>query len=378
MASVRLENITKKYSKNITALKNINLNIDDGEFVVLVGPSGCGKSTALRIIAGLEDITEGNLFIGGQSAGNIRPRDRNIAMVFQNYALYPHLTVFDNMSFGLKMRRASKSEIREKVMSAAKMLHIEELLKRKPGELSGGQKQRVALGRAIVREPQVFLLDEPLSNLDAELRAQMRIEIIKLHKKLGTTFVYVTHDQTEAMTMADRVVVMKDGIIRQTGTPKNIYESPANIFTAGFIGSPRMNFIEMMVDGHGENILLKTKNFTLPLAELMYDKEVLEKYVGKKLIAGIRPEDIRFVAGKDGDGIDAVHEITEVLGYEAHVHFDCFGEKITAKSAVKEKLTEGHEVKLYFDLKKIHLFDGKSKKNIFMEGTCNHLYDYTV
>ena len=357
MASVRLENITKKYSKDITALKNINLNIDDGEFVVLVGPSGCGKSTALRIIAGLEDITEGNLFIGGQSAGNIRPKDRNIAMVFQNYALYPHLTVFDNMSFGLKMRRVSKSEINEKIMSAAKMLHIEELLKRKPGELSGGQKQRVALGRAIVREPRVFLLDEPMSNLDAELRAKMRIEIIKLHKKLGTTFVYVTHDQTEAMTMADRVVVIKDGIIQQTDTPKGIYENPANIFTAGFIGSPRMNFIENIVDDRGENILIKARNF---------NKKIPEKYAGKKLIAGIRPEDIRYDTGKDGDGIDAVHEITEVLGYEAHVHFDCFGEKITARSALKEKLTEGQKVKLYFDLAKIHLFDAESKRNIML------------
>lgn len=364
MASIELVNITKKYKKNITALKNINLNIADGEFVVLVGPSGCGKSTALRIIAGLEYITEGNLYIGGQCAGNLKPKDRNIAMVFQNYALYPHLTVFDNMSFGLKMRRINKDEIRKKIIGAAQMLHIEELLKRKPGELSGGQKQRVALGRAIVREPQAFLLDEPLSNLDAELRMQMRIEIIKLHKKLGVTFVYVTHDQTEAMTMADRIVVIKDGIIQQTGTPKSIYENPSNTFTAGFIGSPRMNFIEMTVAEYDENILLKKKNFTLTLPGYAYDKSILKKYIGKKLIAGIRPEHISYVIGEEGGGIDAVHEITEVLGYEAYVHFDCSGEKITARSAVKEKMAEGTEVKIKFDFDKIHLFDVKSKKNI--------------
>ena len=364
MAAIQLENITKKYSRNIIALKNVNLNINDGEFVVLVGPSGCGKSTALRIIAGLEDITDGNLYIGGKYAGNVKTKNRNIAMVFQNYALYPHLTVFDNMAFGLKMRKISKDVIREKIVAAAQMLHIEELLKRKPGELSGGQRQRVALGRAIVREPHAFLLDEPLSNLDAELRTQMRIEIIKLHKKLGATFVYVTHDQTEAMTMADRIAVMKDGVIQQIGTPENIYENPANIFTAGFMGSPRMNFMEMTVERYGENMLLKAKNFTLPLSELTYDKDVLGKYIGKKLIAGIRPEDIGYVTAKDSSGIHGVHEITEVLGYEAYVHFDFFGEKITAITSIKEKLDEGAEVKINFDLKKFHLFDGESKKNI--------------
>lgn len=364
MASVKLENITKKYPQNITALKNINLNIDDGEFLVLVGPSGCGKSTALRIIAGLEDITEGNLYIGGQSVGNVRPKDRNIAMVFQNYALYPHLTVFGNMAFGLKMRRVSRDKIREKITRAAQMLHIENLLYRKPGELSGGEKQRVALGRAIVREPEVFLLDEPLSNLDAELRTQMRAEIIKLHKKLGATFVYVTHDQVEAMTMADRIVVMKDGIIQQTGTPKSIYENPANIFTAGFIGSPRMNFIEMTADCSGESILLKAGNFTLPLAGSAYNRDILKKYAGRKLIAGIRPEDIKYQTGRDGPGIDAVHEITETAGNENYMHFDCFGEKITARTAVKEELGEGADVKIHFDLKKIHLFDEESKRNI--------------
>jgi len=365
MASIQLENITKKYSKDITALKNISLNIYDGEFVVLVAPSGCGTSTMLRVIAGLEDITEGSLYIAGQAAGNVRSKDRNIAMVFQNYALYPYLTVFDNMAFGLKMRRASKSEIMEKVTHAAGMLHIEELLKRKPGELSGGQKQRVALGRAIVREPQAFLLDEPLSNLDAEFRMQMRIELIKLHKKLGATFVYVTHDQEEAMTMADRIVVMKDGIIQQTGAPKNIYENPANIFVAGFIGSPRMNFIEAAVAVYGENILLKTRNFILPLTGSSYDKEILKKYTGRDLIAGIRPEDVRYGTENEWPSIDAVHEITETLGYEAYVHFDCFGKKITARSPVKEEIKEGASIKISFDLKRIHLFDGESKKNIF-------------
>lgn len=364
MASIGLENITKKYSKDIIALKNINLNIDDGEFLVLVGPSGCGKSTALRIIAGLEDITEGNLYIGGQDAGNVKPKNRNIAMVFQNYALYPHLTVFDNIAFGLRMRKISKDIISEKIINTAQMLGIKELMKRKPGELSGGQQQRVALGRAIVREPQAFLLDEPLSNLDEELRAKMRLEIIKLHKKLGATFVYVTHDQTEAMTMADRIAVMKDGEIQQAGTPKSIYENPANVFTAAFIGSPRMNFMEVTVEEYGKDILLKTNNFTLPLSQLAYDKKILLKYVGRKLIAGIRPEDIRYVTEKDADGINGVHEITEILGYEAYVHFDCFGEKITARTLIKEELDKGAEVKINFDLKKMHLFDEESKKNI--------------
>ncbi|WP_313341696.1 sn-glycerol-3-phosphate ABC transporter ATP-binding protein UgpC [Sedimentibacter sp.] len=364
MASVKFENITKEYPKGIRALKNINLYIDDSEFIVLVGPSGCGKSTALRIIAGLEDCTEGNLYIGGQPVKNVRPKDRNIAMVFQNYALYPHLTVFDNMAFGMKMRKTAKAEIKERITGAAEMLHIEELLGRKPGELSGGQKQRVALGRAIVREPGVFLLDEPLSNLDAELRAQMRIEIIKLHKKLGTTFIYVTHDQTEAMTMADRIVVMKDGTIQQTGTPKIIYENPANIFTAGFIGSPRMNFIEAAVILYEDSILLKTDSFTLPLDKTAYNKDILKKYSGRKLIAGIRPEDIDCTAGNNGYVIDAVHEITETLGYEDYVHFDVSGEKITARSGRKEKFKEGTSVKISLDLKRMHLFDKESKKNI--------------
>lgn len=365
MASIQLENITKRYSKNITALKSISLNIYDGEFVVIVGPSGCGKSTMLRIIAGLENITEGNLYIGEKISGNIRSRDRNIAMVFQNYALYPYLTVYDNMAFGLKMRRAGKDEIRVKVTNAAQMLHIGDLLDRKPGELSGGQKQRVALGRAIVREPQAFLLDEPLSNLDAEFRMQMRTEIVKLHKKLGTTFVYVTHDQEEAMIMADRMVVMKDGIIQQTGTPKSIYENPANIFVAGFIGSPRMNFIEATVDVYGKNMLLKARNFTFPLTESSYAAETLKKYVGKNLIAGIRPEDIKYCTENAPDGIDAVHKITEALGYEAYVHFDCSGEKITVRSSLKEEIKEGANIKIRFDLKRIHLFDGESGNDIF-------------
>ncbi len=375
MASIKLENITKKYSKNITALENVSLNIDDGEFVVLVGPSGCGKSTTLRIIAGLENATGGNLYIGGQSVKNVKSKDRNIAMVFQNYALYPHLTVFDNMAFGLKMRKVDRDEIKKKIIQAAQMLHIEDLLNRKPGELSGGQKQRVAFGRAIVREPRVFLLDEPLSNLDAELRMQMRIEIIKLHKKLGATFVYVTHDQTEAMTMADRIVVMKDGIIQQAGTPESIYKNPSNIFVAGFIGSPRMNFIEVTVTGRGENIGLSAKNFTLPTVGCPYDDDILKRYMGRKLKAGIRPEDVRYVTKKDkSEGIYAVHEITEVLGYEAYVHFDCFGEKITARSAVKEVIEEGAGVKIIFDVKKMHLFDIESEKNIVLPSIDHEKY----
>ena len=292
MASVSLKHICKKYPGGVTAVTDFCLEIKDKEFVILVGPSGCGKSTTLRMIAGLEEITEGELFIGDRLVNDVAPKDRDIAMVFQNYALYPHMSVFENMAFGLKLRKVPKEEIKRRVEEAARILDIAHLLDRKPKALSGGQRQRVALGRAIVREPKVFLLDEPLSNLDAKLRASMRTELTKLHKKLGTTFIYVTHDQTEAMTMASRIVVMKDGIIQQVDTPQNLYDFPVNLFVAGFIGTPQMNFINgKIIKKRGEEGLYFTfgndqdqNEFKLP--EEKCENEELQKYVGKDIIAG--------------------------------------------------------------------------------------------
>ena len=300
MASVSLREIYKKYAGGVIAVSDFNIEIKDKEFIILVGPSGCGKSTTLRMIAGLEEISEGELYIGDRLVNDIAPKDRDIAMVFQNYALYPHMTVFENMAFGLKLRKVPKDEIARKVEEAARILDIAHLLDRKPKALSGGQRQRVALGRAIVREPQVFLLDEPLSNLDAKLRAQMRTEISKLHKKLGTTFIYVTHDQTEAMTMGDRIVVMKDGYIQQIDTPTNLYNDPVNQFVAGFIGSPQMNFIDaklLKVDGKyvvefGSEDTKTTRGvkYQVTVPESKVDPEVLEPLVDQEVVLGVRPE----------------------------------------------------------------------------------------
>ncbi len=292
MSSLSLKHIYKVYPGNVTAVKDFNLDIEDKEFIVFVGPSGCGKSTTLRMIAGLEEISQGELYIDGNIVNNIAPKDRDIAMVFQNYALYPHMTVYDNMAFGLKLRKIPKNEIDEKVKEAARILDIEHLLDRKPKALSGGQRQRVALGRAIVREPKVFLMDEPLSNLDAKLRVQMRTEISKLHKKLQTTFIYVTHDQTEAMTMGSRIVVMKDGLIQQVDTPQQIYAYPANMFVAGFIGSPQMNFIDSKLEEKNEKtyIVFGEDSILLPGDKAKIAKE--KGYLGKDIVMGIRPENI--------------------------------------------------------------------------------------
>ena len=292
MASVSLNHIYKVYSGNVTAVSDFCLDIEDKEFIVLVGPSGCGKSTTLRMVAGLEEISSGELYIGDRLVNDVAPKDRDIAMVFQNYALYPHMTVFDNMAFGLKLRKTPKAEIKQRVEEAAKILDISHLLNRKPKALSGGQRQRVALGRAIVREPKVFLFDEPLSNLDAKLRVAMRTEITKLHQRLQTTFIYVTHDQTEAMTMASRIVVMKDGFVQQVDTPQNLYDYPANLFVAGFIGSPQMNFftVKLVKEGNDVAAVFGDNKIIFPPSKLA--KFADEDYIGKEVYMGIRPENI--------------------------------------------------------------------------------------
>ncbi|MDE6182642.1 MAG: sn-glycerol-3-phosphate ABC transporter ATP-binding protein UgpC, partial [Eubacteriales bacterium] len=295
MAGLKLKDITKRYENGFEAVKKFNLEIKDREFIVFVGPSGCGKSTTLRMIAGLEEISDGELYIGDKLVNDVAPKDRNIAMVFQNYALYPHMTVYDNMAFALKIRKVSKAEIDKKVRAAAEILDIGHLLDRKPKALSGGQRQRVAMGRAIVRSPEVFLMDEPLSNLDAKLRGQMRIEIAKLYQELNTTFIYVTHDQTEAMTLGTRIVVMKDGIAQQIDSPKEIYENPQNIFVAGFIGSPQMNFLDATIIEENGKTLVKVLDKTIELPKEKQDLLKNEGYVGKEVILGIRPENIKCI-----------------------------------------------------------------------------------
>ncbi len=370
MASLSLRGIYKRYAGGVVAVSDFNMNIKDKEFIVLVGPSGCGKSTTLRMIAGLEDISEGELFIGDRLVNDIAPKDRDIAMVFQNYALYPHMTVFDNMAFGLKLRKVPKEEIKKLVEEAAKILDIAHLLDRKPKALSGGQRQRVALGRAIVREPQVFLLDEPLSNLDAKLRAQMRTEISKLHKKLGTTFIYVTHDQTEAMTMGDRIVVMKDGYIQQIDSPINLYDTPVNKFVAGFIGSPQMNFIDaklIMQDGKyfvefGSNDKTgRGRKFYIEIPSAKADADTLKYYVDKEVVLGVRPENIHdeemFLSAAKTGIIEANVEVTEILGAETFLYLNCDGISLTARVSPRCTARPGDTVKLAIDPNKIHLFD---------------------
>src|SRR5690554_1093673 len=331
MATVQLKNITKIYDGGVKAVDSVNIDIEDRQFVVLVGPSGCGKSTTLRMVAGLEDITSGELYIDGKLVNDVPPKDRDIAMVFQNYALYPHMTVYDNMAFGLKIRKFPKEEIDQRVREAAKMLEIEELLERKPKALSGGQRQRVAVGRAIVRQPKVFLFDEPLSNLDAKLRVQMRAEISSLHNRLKATMIYVTHDQVEALTMADVIVVMKFGIIMQIGGPLELYNEPANKFVAGFIGSPPMNFLEVTVEADGSDIYANEGTFRLKVNAAQ--KKYLTPYVGKMVTFGIRPEDVTFSnTPVDGETIDGTVNVVEPLGSETHVYI------ATSKSQVIGKI----------------------------------------
>ncbi len=369
MAGLNLKGIYKRYAGGVTAVSDFNLDIEDKEFIVLVGPSGCGKSTTLRMIAGLEEITEGELYIGDRIVNDVAPKDRDIAMVFQNYALYPHMTVFDNMAFGLKLRKTPKAEIKKRVTEAARILDIEHLLDRKPKALSGGQRQRVAMGRAIVREPKVFLMDEPLSNLDAKLRGQMRTEISKLHNKLQTTFIYVTHDQVEAMTLGTRIVVMKDGVIQQIDSPQELYEKPANIFVAGFIGSPPMNFIDAVLNKTADGqVTLTFGNTTITLPEAKAKALEGSEYFGKTVIMGIRPENIHDEAMVNGItpecAVNAKVEVTELMGAETYLYLDVEGTSMIARVNPRTTAKAGDEITVNFDGNKIHLFDKETEQVI--------------
>ncbi len=378
MASLSLRSIYKKYPGGVVAVSDVNLEIKDKEFIILVGPSGCGKSTTLRMIAGLEEISEGELYIGDRLVNDVAPKDRDIAMVFQNYALYPHMTVFENMAFGLKLRKVPKDEIARKVEEAARILDISHLLSRKPKALSGGQRQRVALGRAIVREPQVFLLDEPLSNLDAKLRAQMRTEISKLHQKLGTTFIYVTHDQTEAMTMGDRIVVMKDGFVQQVDTPQNLYTNPVNQFVAGFMGSPQMNFIDAylrIIDGKyavefGSEDTKTTKGvkYYVEVPADKVDDQLLSPLVDKEIVMGIRPEDIHdeqmFLSTASTGVVEADVEITEMMGAETYLYLTCEGIPLTARVDPRSTARPQDRISVALDPNKMHIFDKETEKTV--------------
>lgn len=368
MAKITFNNVMKKYDGNVIAIKDFNLEIKDKEFIILVGPSGCGKSTTLRIIAGLESITEGKLFIDNNLVNDVAPKDRDIAMVFQSYALYPHMTVYKNIAFSLKMRNVPKDEIRRKTIEIAKTLGIEELLHRKPKQLSGGERQRVALGRAILRDPSVFLLDEPLSNLDAKLRTQMRAEITKLHKNLGTTFVYVTHDQTEAMTMGDRIVVMKDGLIQQVDTPINLYSKPCNLFVAEFIGSPKMNILEAHLVNKQGTFYAKFHGSAVKLPNNEKIKLLFDKYIDKPVILGFRPEDIYIKNSipKDNSSntIPAKIELAEFMGSEVYLHLDCNGIKLIAKASVSFQCKSEEEIAIAIALNKLHFFDKDTEQRI--------------
>lgn len=373
MAGVRLHHIVKKYPGNEEAtVKDFHLDIKDKEFVVLVGASGCGKSTTLRMIAGLEEISEGELYIGDRLVNDVAPKDRDIAMVFQSYALYPHMNVYQNMAFGLKLRKFKKADIDARVREAAKILDIEHLLDRKPKALSGGQRQRVALGRAIVREPQVFLMDEPLSNLDAKLRVAMRAEISKLHKRLGTTFIYVTHDQTEAMTMGQRIVVMDKGIIQQADTPEEIYNNPVNMFVAGFIGSPSMNFLSGSLSEEGGALYFKANGVKVEVpqgrAQSLRDKG----YAGKEVVLGIRPEDLHdepiFLEGSPNSIVNAHIEVVENLGHEMYLYINGVGsDTIIARVDSRSGVKEGTNLRLAFDMNKVHFFDKDTTESILVQ-----------
>lgn len=362
MAEVILENVTKIFEKNVVAVKDFNVEIRDGEFMVLVGPSGCGKTTALRLIAGLEELTTGNIYIGDRLVNDIPPKDRDIAMVFQNYALYPHMNVYKNMAFGLKLRKYPKEEIRKRVNDAADLLGITEFLDRKPKALSGGQRQRVALGRAIVRKPRVFLFDEPLSNLDAKLRVQMRTEISKLHFRLGTTMVYVTHDQVEAMTMGDRIVVMKDGIIHQIDSPLNLYNNPADLFVAGFIGSPSMNFFDGIIE-NTEGLFFNEGSFRIEIKD--EKKEKLKDYTGKQVIFGIRPENILMSDSQDSPNtVNALVEVAETMGNEIFLYLTTGKNSFVSRVSANLKVKENDRIYITFQIEKSHFFDKISNKVI--------------
>ena len=368
MASITLEHICKKYPNGFEAVKDFNLEIQDKEFIIFVGPSGCGKSTTLRMIAGLEDITEGALRIDGTVMNAVAPKDRDIAMVFQNYALYPHLTVRDNMGFSLKMRNVPKAEIDKAVNRAAAILGLEAYLDRKPKALSGGQRQRVAMGRAIVRNPKVFLMDEPLSNLDAKLRVQMRTEIAKLHDTLGATIIYVTHDQTEAMTLGTRIVVMKDGVIQQVDTPKKLYAEPCNMFVAGFIGSPQMNFLKAQVLCEDNRVYLCFGEEKCLLPKDKAEKLLAGGYAGKTVIAGIRPENItdnlEEIPADERFEFDAKVNVFELMGAEVFLYFDYDGTGMTARVKPNTKAENGCTMRFAMDLSQMHLFDSETEAAI--------------
>jgi multiple sugar transport system ATP-binding protein len=362
MATVTFDHMYKRYGEDVVAVNDLNLEINDGEFICLVGPSGCGKTTALRCVAGLEEITDGRLLIGDRVVNNVAPKDRDIAMVFQSYALYPHMSVYDNLAFGLKLRKMKKDEIDRRVQEGAKILGLEKFLDRKPKALSGGQRQRVALGRAIVREPSVFLMDEPLSNLDAKLRVQTRAEIARLHQRLGTTTIYVTHDQVEAMTMGDRICVMKDGVLQQVGSPQELYDHPVNIFVAGFIGSPSMNFATTKSEG-------KDLMFGGAKLELTGDqaRAADSRPDGTQVLIGFRPEHIELANGTTGDGavrFPATVDVVEYLGNEELIHAQAEGNEVVALLSSDEKVKSGDKVQFAIPMEKLHIFDPESEKTL--------------
>ena len=368
MASVLFKHIYKRFPGGVTAVSDFTLEIQDKEFVIFVGPSGCGKTTTLRMIAGLEEITEGELFIENKRVNDVAPKDRDIAMVFQNYALYPHMSVYDNMAFGLKLRKVRKEEIKRRVEEAARILDITHLLDRKPKALSGGQKQRVALGRAIVREPKVFLLDEPLSNLDAKLRATMRTELTKLHQRVETTFVYVTHDQVEAMTMATRIVVMKDGLIQQVDTPQNLYDYPVNMFVAGFIGTPQMNFINGTLVKKGNDVYFQFEENSIKVPADKANDPALQEYMGQEVVIGIRPESISDqpseAAALEDSVVDSYVEVTELMGAEIYLYLTIGETNLTARVSARSTSRAGDTIKIAFDTARMHIFDKDTEKCI--------------
>ena len=368
MASLSLQHINKTYPNGFQAVKDFNLEIEDKEFIIFVGPSGCGKSTTLRMIAGLEEISGGTLKIGDKVMNDVEPKDRDIAMVFQNYALYPHMTVYDNMAFGLKLRKVPKDQIDKAVREAARILDLEKLLDRKPKALSGGQRQRVAMGRAIVRDPKVFLMDEPLSNLDAKLRVQMRIEISKLHQRLETTIIYVTHDQTEALTLGTRIVVMKDGVVQQVDSPLDLYMRPNNLFVAGFIGSPQMNFIDAKVVVSGSEVRLMFGSNSIKLPENKAKKLIDNGYEDKTVTFGIRPEDIKdeemFISNSPDTTLEATVKVYEMLGAEVFLYFTVETFDITVRVNPRTTARPGDTIKIALDGSKIHLFDKETQETI--------------
>ena len=377
MSDIALRNVCKQFDSEHYGVKDFNLDIHDKEFVIFVGPSGCGKSTTLRIIAGLEEITDGELWIDGELSNYLEPKERGMSMVFQNYALYPNMTVYGNMAYALKIRKLPKDEIDRKVHEVAKILEIDQLLDRRPAALSGGQKQRVAIGSAIIRKPKAFLMDEPLSNLDAKLRAQMRVELVKLHKQLDTTIIYVTHDQTEAMTLGTKIVVMKDGLIQQVGAPQSIYDNPVNLFVAGFLGSPSMNFFRCTVKAEENNrtalLLDDAKTVKKVYLDGTRGKQIADRYNGRHVILGIRPEDIYELdeakkLGIENESVDVDEPVVnrEMLGAEVILYFDEQGKTLAVRLSPENQTQVGEKVSLYFDMEKAHVFDPETEENIFV------------